>query len=99
MAPLPCAYIPHEIAPLLDVKSIAKAMEHVIVDADDADEKKEQTPSTAGKPLLEATAQTDAQGQSEPVVVVKGLQDLVADIKAKEEQQHPQLTQSQTAAG
>ena len=65
VAPLPCAYTPPEIAPLIDVKAVAKAMEEIIVSSADTE---------VGK-----------DGQKAVEVEVKGLEELMADVKAKQE--------------
>ena len=64
VAPLPCAYTPPDIAPLMDVEDIREAMEHVIVSKDD----------------------DEAEVDEVKVAEVKGLNELLEDVKADEEE-------------
>ena len=69
VAPLPCAYTPPEIAPLLSVKDVAKAMEAIIVSNEGEGKEAEGAEKAKGEGLSEK----------------KGLEALVADVTAKEE--------------
>ena len=69
VAPLPCAYTPPEIAPLLNVKDVARAMEEIIVSSGEG----------------EGEGRGEKEGKAEALAEVKGLDALVADVQAKEE--------------
>ena len=69
VAPLPCAYTPPDIAPLMDVEDIKKAMESVIVKEDDEEEERRKK----------------AEQDKGKAVEVKGLDELLEDVKADEE--------------
>jgi len=66
VAPMPCAYTPPDIAPLMDVDDIKRAMESVIVDEED---------------------DSDEKAEDEKVVEVKGLEELLEDVRAEEEEE------------
>ena len=70
MAPLPCAYTPPDIAPLMDIEDIKRAMESVVVDEED----EEQVRRKAEEALK-------AKG-----VEVKGLDELLEEVTAEEEE-------------
>ena len=69
VAPLPCAYTPPDIAPLLDVDDIKKAMASVIVNEADDEEQRRA-----------------AEARKVKVVEVKGLEELLEDVQADEEE-------------
>ena len=72
VAPLPCAYTPPDIAPLMDVDDIKKAMESVIVSEEDDEARK---------------AKEEEERKKSGVVEVKGLDELLEDVKAEEEEE------------
>ena len=71
MAPLPCAYTPPDIAPLMDIDDIKRAMESVVVDEEDEQEQARRKAEEALK----------AKG-----VEVKGLDELLEEVTAEEEE-------------